>query len=417
MARIVQQLTDHLIDAKIDFRDDLAEDKRLIWDKAVPGLQIRIGKKRTTWSFFAEVWEHGNRGHIYETLGRYDRGGNGGVVRGTGLEPRLHRAEWHMGTDAARDAARVLTGKRIEGTRPSNQALGITFAEAFKIHVKHLETRARDRGKAARWAYNVQRLGERYMLPKWGEWKLADMAERPDLFADWITTIKSAVSANHIIRLTRSIYNRARRRNPKLPIDPPTLAADLRKEKRIQTGMVRRDFPAWFEALNNIESPMRRSFHLVNLLTGCRPGELARVKFGDIEGDYLVIRNAKAENIIEIPLTREIRDAIKIAGPVGKPGELVWPGCSNGSGGKHRKELPVKGHSLRRTYKTFAQNECKIGDEFSAFLLGHILEGLSQSYVLRWAMQNAEAIKEAQQKISTAMMATLRGESKRKRAA
>jgi hypothetical protein len=60
---------------------------------------------------------------------------------------------------------------------------------------------------------------------------------------------------------------------------------------------------------------------------------------------------------------------------------------------------------LRRTYKTIAQNECKIPEEIS---FGQVPEGMSQRYLLRWAMSSGKAIVEAQHKIPKAIMAALR---------
>ncbi len=75
------------------------------------------------------------------------------------------------------------------------------------------------------------------------------------------------------------------------------------------------DFPAWFEAWQNIPNATRKGYHLTNLLTGCRPGEFARTRWCDFdrEAHVLVIGDAKAGNTIEIPTTPEIELAIKLA--------------------------------------------------------------------------------------------------------
>jgi integrase len=150
---------------------------------------------------------------------------------------------------------------------------------------------------------------------------------------------------------------------------------------------------------------------MINLLTGARPGELARTRWRDIDvkADTLTIGDAKAGNDIPVPMTRAIRDALKLAAdavPDHKPDDLIFPGCSQVG---HREELPTRGHSLRRTYKTVAQNECHVPDEVSAYLLGHVPEGMSQRYLLKWAMSSGTAIREAQEKISRKMVALLHG--------
>jgi hypothetical protein len=124
-------------------------------------------------------------------------------------------------------------------------------------------------------------------------------------------------------------------------------------------------------------------------------------------------------NPIKIPTSPEIDDALNMARkaqPDAKPGDLIFPGCAQVG---HREELPARGHALRRTYKTFAQNECKVPEEVSAWLLGHMPEGMSQRYVLQWARANGAAIVEAQHTISHEMVKALRGQqhAEKKRAA
>jgi hypothetical protein len=44
----------------------------------------------------------------------------------------------------------------------------------------------------------------------------------------------------------------------------------------------------------------------------------------------------------------------------------------------------------------------------SAFLMGHVPEGMSPKYLLRWALSSGPAIREAQHKISREIMALLK---------
>jgi hypothetical protein len=115
-----------------------------------------------------------------------------------------------------------------------------------------------------------------------------------------------------------------------------------------------------------------------------------------------------------VPLTPAIRDALKLAAdaaPDHKPNDLIFPGCAQVG---HREELPARGNAPRRTYKTIVQNDCYVPDEVSAYLLGHVPEGMSQRYLLKWAMSSGTAIREAQEKISHKMVALLhkRGRTK-----
>ena len=42
-------------------------------------------------------------------------------------------------------------------------------------------------------------------------------------------------------------------------------------------------FPAWLKAWRKIDSATRQAYHLTELLTGTRPGELARLRWADVK--------------------------------------------------------------------------------------------------------------------------------------
>ena len=104
------------------------------------------------------------------------------------------------------------------------------------------------------------------------------MGERPDAVADWHKiTVKrhGATSANHCARIIRAMYKRRAGLDRSLNVAfLPTSGVRLAKQKNEQKGMRAADFPAWFEAWQNIPNATRKGYHLTNLLTGCRPGEL-----------------------------------------------------------------------------------------------------------------------------------------------
>ena len=418
------------IDAFIDFAEGQTT---MLWDKQIQGLRLRIGKHKATWQFYADTRDHGTRGHVFETLGRYDRGTRRTFVGGghvtpfadtandpkappavyLGPEPTLQRAPWHMTVDAARDAARVQQAKLIEGNAPPNKRSGVKFADAFNEYVDYLERKAAANGKPPRWAKNVRALGKQLMLPKWSGWTLADMSERPDAIEDWhrdVVKRSGPTSANHCARIIRALYKRRAKRDLALSkVNVPTASVEMHAERGEQKGMAAKDFPAWFKAWQAIELPTRRAFHMVNLLTGARPGELSRTRWQDLdlEAGTLTIGDAKAGNDIPIPLTPAILDALKLAtkaAPDHEPGDLIFPGCAQVA---HREQLPTRGHALRRTFKTIATAHCKVPDDVSAFLLGHVPEGMSQKYLLRWALSSGPAIREAQATISREMVRLL----------
>lgn len=446
MARIEKDLTDARIDALIDFApggDGAPPLYGIYWDKREPGLRLYLGKRKVTWQFFAQSRDHGEREHKFETLGRYDRGsrlsgvGGGAAIPAepsgrkrrpavyTGPEPLLTRADWHMGVEAARLAAKVQRAQLIEGTAPPNKRAGIKFAETFEAYCDYLERKAHEAGKPPRWAANVRALG-RIILPKWGGWTLYDLSHAPDQMADWhqeIAKKHGGTSANHIARIIRAVYRRQAKRDPtrKLSLaDAPTSAVKLAKVKPEQKGLAAADFPAWYAALQAIKSPVHQGYHLANLLTGARPGEIGKVRWRDFDAKAhtLTLGDLKMGNSIDIPTTPEIEAALKL-GKAGKPGDLIFPGCLINM---CRDGLPVRGHALRRTWKTIATDHCGVSDEISCFLMGHIPPGMSVHYLLKFARVSGPKIIEAQAEVSRAITALLHGKPvaarvKRKRAA
>jgi integrase len=405
----LRDFTDSNVQALIDFREDSPNLEGLWWDTQVKGLRLRIGKRRATWTFFDRRRDHNKRRATCKTLGHYER-----VDTVVGHTDRVWRGPNHMSVEAARDAARVLAARVIEGNAPAGKKSGIKFEAAFESYVEYLESKAKAKGKPARWAYNVRRLGAQLLLPRWSGWTLAEMSERPELVEEWHKAAAKQcgpTSANHAARILRAMYRRRARKDLSLSkANNPAAAVDMHEERGEQKGLAVRDFPKWKAALDQIPSPIRRAYHRANLLTGARPGELSRCRWQDVspDGETLTIGDAKAGNDIAIPISKEIAAALKLAKdaqPDAKPGDLIFPGARHNP---TRDKLPAVGHALRRTYKTIATDHCKVPDDISAMLLGHVPEGMSQRYLLRRARSSGPAIIEAQAKISRRIVELLR---------
>ena len=324
----------------------------------------------------------------------------------------------------------------IQGAPTVNAQAGPTFAQAFdggyevmegrtlvqiEGYLQYLTRKAKQRKKPARWAGKVRSLGNLYMLPKWGGWRLTDMAAAPNAVADWCGGIPSATSANHCARVIRAMYRRTAKRDKNLEIsDFPTRVYEEQEERGHRPVMIPRDFPAWYEAVKQLPT-VHRAYHLCNLLTGTRPGELARTTWeGNSSDGILLDLGSIKSRLYSVHTTPEIRACLKMAAdacPKRKPDDVIFPGCWNNPS---RDAIPMRGHALRRTYRSFAHS-LKIGDDIGDWLLGDAPEGIKPSYLPKWAMDHNDAIIEAQHKVSKAMMAALKAKPasvvKRKRAA
>jgi integrase len=219
-------------------------------------------------------------------------------------------------------------------------------------------------------------------------------------------------SANHCIKILRAVYLREAKRDSTLPGDPtqlPSAATTLRKENWQRKNVVKAamglpDFPQWLEKWRTLP-PIRRAFHLTGLLTGARPGELARTPWKnlDIRTRTLTIGGSKAGHDIPIPLSSAICRALKIARDHADKSGLMFPEC--GQRGHHKPVFKPteRGHSHRRTWKTVA-TDCGISDEMSALCLGHIPEGVSARYAIRQMLLRGRELRKHQRTVSRRML-------------
>jgi integrase len=441
--------SDHEIDAQIDFlRAPVNGEFKpvMLWDDEEEGLRLYIGARAATWQFFSQSRDHGDRKHTFRTLGRFDTGhviGSGANPNPHAWEPRTHRAQWHMGVAEARKQARILSGKIEEGAEGTNAKAGPTFRQAFVTGFKNASGDAVEgylpylqrtgkaaNGKSNSWAYNVERLGEQFLLPKWDTWSLIEMGKRPGAVREWYLSPemrKHPTSANHCMRIIRACYRKAAAMDHRLPpIDPIAALGkkEWHKEKGEQKGLAGRELAAWYAAWQAIPNATHRAFHLVNLLIGARPGELGRARWRDLDTEAMefTMPDAKEENDITVPVSREIVAAFELARTdkarpdnVGTgQDDLIFPGCLNNP---TRDDIPARGHALRRTFKTIAEDYCGVPTQISEYLEGRMPEGVKGRYLLKWARKEGPAIIEAQRQISRTIMALLHGKSMSRAAA
>ncbi len=362
-------------------------------DSVVSGLRIRVGVHRTSWLFFQRHRIKGKRSTTFRALGTW---------------PLMDVAK-------ARKEALIVAGKVAGGTIDPSKREAIKFETAFTAYLAYLATKAEKNGKPPRWHDNVKKLGDKIILPKFGKWTLIELANSPHAVADWhddVTKENGPVSANHCARVLRATYKRAARRDISLPARLPTSAVEFNDETPSQKALDFKKFPAWLKAWRKIDSATKLAYHLTALLTGTRPGELARLRWANVKHNErnLVIGKAKAGQDIVIPITEEIAAALQMArddaeqlGLAVAPDSLVFPGCSQISA---REVLPARGNMLRHTYRTVAA-DLGVDDLMIHFLMGHAPDGISQKYVATLILANGPAMRAAQERISARMLKEL----------
>jgi integrase len=363
------------------------EVERIVWDAKVRGLRLRVGRHRVTWTYYRQHRDHGKRTTTAKRLGHW---------------PEMKTAE-------AREQALIKAGEDAADEREPGKRAALKFKDAFAAYLLYLTKRATERGKPDRWRKTVEGFGKQLLLPKWEKWSLAEMSQAPGVVADWhgeITEINGPVIANRCAQVIRALYRRAARRaKPPLPARLPTAAIDFNREDSRQVGIAFDQFGAWRKEWSDIPHPAHRAYHLCELLTGARPGELLRLRWTDIDlrKRSFVIRNAKAENNILIPISSAIARALKLARdaarererPSDRESPFVFFGCSKAE----RDALSIKGNGLRHTFRTVAA-DLETDDLISHFLLGHAPAGISQKYIAKLILSSGPAMREAQRKIS-----------------
>ena len=218
-----------------------------------------------------------------------------------------------------------------------------------------------------------------------------------------LTKTRGKVTANHTMRDFRAAYNLALRvvDNPDLLPDNPVKAVTFNKERRKNAVIHPDDLPEWWEKLQAIPNPLRRTMHEFGLYSGLRPGTLVALRRDWIQWrDRAVsIPKMKSGRSFDLPLSDHMIDVLKRAIAIGDvlfPGsEWVFPTRAlkdNPKRGIKRgdtiptqiwreKSLPSEtGHLLRHTYRTIAQRICL--DKIEArLLLDHTVPGIDGVYI------------------------------------
>jgi integrase len=389
--KVRHKLSTGYLEALRDFRDDRTV---AVWDTEVRQLRVTVGPRKTSFSFFQQHRHYGGRlGTTAITLGEFPA----------------------MSVQQARRAALIEAGGVAAGRIVPGKRTATKFGAALDEYITH----ARERGKSGSWARNLESL-KRTHLTEFLLWPLRDLANAPAAVAAWhkrVTKESGPNIANQAARAMRAAYRRSAKLDRSLPSHNPCSAVEYNREQRSQRALVPASFPIWQKAWDKIESPTRKAFQMINLLTGCRPGELARLKWSDLfpeTGKRLIrsfaIRDAKAKNTIYVPMSGAIARELKRARDASDRSEWVFPGRTKGSHITSFDDdgLPAYGRMYRRTWRTVAA-DCKIDELIAHFCLGHIPAGIGRGYVDKMTLVSGGTMLAAQRTVSRRMHMLLEG--------
>lgn len=393
-ARAYHKLTDSYVEMIAEFVES-GEPGRIVWDTMVRGLRVRVGPRGAAWSFRQEHRTHGKRGLTQRRLGAF---------------PAVKVKEARK--LALQEAGRVAAGRITPGRRTA-----LKLDAALDQYLEHL----RSRPKGATWAKNVESIARVHIRPEFGSWPLHELSAVPARVRDWhkkITRQSGRVIANKAAKVLRATYRHAAKlERPSLPPALPTSAVEYNEEKRSQVALAPADFPKWKAKWDGIESPTRQAFQMIGLLTGMRPGELARLKWPNVlpRERCFVIRGAKdpkrTDHDIRVPLSaaiaREFKRARNAARAAKIESEWVFPARAGGHIAKFdADDLPAWGMAYRRTWRTIAA-DLGIDELIAHFCLGHIPAGISRGYVAKMILSGGSAMRRAQRGVSRRMLALM----------
>lgn len=295
---------------------------------------------------------------------------------------------------------------------------GITLAEAWeRYRDAHMIRKGRSERTIDSYRDHVERL-----FKDWCERPLRELAEDPALVAkkhDELTAENGPYIANGGMRTFRAIYNHARKTNRELPPDNPASAIDWNSEERRNSGMGAADLRAWFYELAKLDNPVRREYHLLTLLSGCRSTALMEVKFEHVNLRRRLVHIPRpkggAKRAFDIPLSRQMILCIVRAVRFGRVMHPIaareWLFPSDSATGhlteqkEKRETLSRWGNDLRQTFRTMATT-AGVSEFDARLLMNHAIPGVNAGYITRHKLLE-DHLRSQQQAISSAIFAAL----------
>ncbi len=387
----------------------------LIRDTKVTGLMVAVNKQSKSYKIQRDLWS-GQRGR--RTLVKTVR-----HTLGTTEELTLDQARLK-----AEDVVRLIK-RGVDPNAPDaeQKAEGWTVAVLFDEYAADLRTRE----KSERTIEDILARRDRY-LSDWKNLPLTSLT-RSMVRAKHVelSRKRGKVTANHMMRDFRAAYNLALRiiDNPDLLPDNPVKAVTFNKERRKGAVIMPDDLADWFQKIQGLPNPLRRTMHELGLFSGLRPGTLVslRREWINLDARAISIPTMKSGRKFDLPLSGHMVDVVQRALAFGdvlypeapwlfptratkdKPKRGIKKGDVIATQVWREKTLPSDtGHLLRHTYRTIAQRE-QLDKIEARLLLDHTVPGIDGVYIHEKALFDRLLV--AQERMSEAIgrLLTARG--------
>lgn len=191
-------------------------------------------------------------------------------------------------------------------------------------------------------------------------------------------------AANHTIKQLRAVMNTLPGvLNPvvKVPWIEPAPKLDEHGHTQ-EKGMSVEQLPEWWRMTNELENPIRRLFHQLQLLSGMRSGHLkaARWAWVDPSNRWIHFPKLKAGRPFKLPLSNPMKVIVDDLRRI-STGTFMFP-ADSGTGHIYdvrEPTLPAHGHALRHTYATVAR-AAPIPDDHRRLLMDHTIPDMNGQY-------------------------------------
>jgi integrase len=336
------------------------------WDQLTPGFGVRVS--------------YGGR-KAFQVLARI----NGKLQRFTlGAYPRISLAE-------ARDQAERMLKDAAAGISPKDREIeerNKTQAQRLNSFGKVAAEFMIDHAKGLRTRDEMQRMLDRELLPVWGDRPIASIT-RAEVKALLRAKAQVApIAANRLASLISKLFNWAL--DEEIVTASPAVRLKRAEEHERERSLTEDEIRALWPAFDRIGYPFGAALKLL-LVTGQRRGEVAGLRWSDLNGDGWLLpgSSAKSKQGHRVPLSSL---ALEIIESCPRIGERVFvghkgAGAINGwEDAKARAEsflanpiAPWRIHDLRRTMAT-QMRSIGIDRLIVSKLLNHAESGITKIY-------------------------------------
>lgn len=297
-----------------------------------------------------------------------------------------------ISTRAARAIAKQLGAQILSEVTLEAQAQPITLSMAWAKYLEFLKTNKRGSRTIAGYSRHID-----LYFKDWHGTSLIELARNPEKVVsrhEALTRNNGVYAANGAMRTLSAIYNNSARTNLDLRGLNPVEAVRFNKEQRRKTALSPDDLPKWFKQLDAFDNSIRRSFHLITLITGSRPDVLKRARWSDINFErktwHFPIPKGGADRAFDLPVGIKLKATLlllkdqAVRNYPGTSSEFIFPAATSTGHISETKERRAKlmrwGNDLRQSFRTFA-TMAGVTELYIRILMNHKVRDVSVGYL------------------------------------